>query len=438
MYKTLWVILLAILACKEEDIKPSILELYGIYDFKVEGVPSENIEPLGGHGVMVNLPANYKGGQKLKVSFRHSKKGSIDKAFNEDGWVNGSAIYEGNILNIKDMGVVVRPFKDVEILPTGKPYRLPLVGKETRLNFFVRNWGTDLSPADSVWLAQLIQKSTGTVISVTISSSIPAKEGAPTPVSVEIPRDMNVGEYKVMLFHRNKPLQLPDPLLMEYGPPEAGIDFWPQILLDTARIAGVWGYNLLPDHKYEMILSNDFFKPRRFLLTSKDTRHANVVVPPDVPNGNYVREILMDGKTLPLHNLINSDNLLIVQKEYAQPRLMSLTHISQLYYTDFGLAVFKPLTHFKRGQEILAITATPDARFWVGEKLILKNVDTHKEFILNSDEPNGFFPNIVFSSVYFLIPTECPPGRYAVTFSCSPDGVTTYYSERYHRIITIE
>ncbi|KQS31036.1 hypothetical protein [Dyadobacter sp. Leaf189] len=438
LFNLSWIILLVFLGCKEEDVQPAVLELYDIYDLEVEGVPRENLKTHPKQSFVIYLPPNYKGGQKLKISFRHSKKGKVDRSYNKDGWVNGSIVYEGNLIRIGSLQIAVIPYKPVEILPNGKPFRFPLVGKETLLNFYARNWGTDMEPTDIHQKASFINKASGQVTTTSSFSSIPAKEGDPTPVSIKIPIDMEAGEYKIVVYRRDQPVELPDPLIMEYGPPEAGMDFWPPVLLDTSRFAGIWGYNLLPEHKYEMILSNDFENPRKFLLTSKTSKYANTIIPPGFPTGNYEKRILIDGKELPLHNLINSDNLLIVQKEYAQPRLMSLTHISQLYYTDFGLAVFKPLTHFKRGQEILAITATPDAHHWKGEKLILKNVDTQKEFILKKAESNGFFPNIVFYSVYFLIPAECPPGRYAVTFSCSPDGVTTYHSERYHRIITIE
>ncbi|WP_439555494.1 hypothetical protein, partial [Dyadobacter sp.] len=204
-----WMLLAVLLGCKEEDVRPAVLELYDIYDLKVEGVPKENLTTHPKQSFVIYLPANYQGGQKLKISFRHSKKGKVDKSFNKDGWINGSIVYEGNIIGIGSLLIAVIPYKPAEILPNGKPYRFPLVGKETLLNFFARNWGTDLEPTDIHQHASFVNKASGKVITTSSFSSIPAKEGDPTPVSIKIPIDMDPGEYKIVIYRRDKPIELP-------------------------------------------------------------------------------------------------------------------------------------------------------------------------------------------------------------------------------------
>ncbi|KQS31035.1 hypothetical protein [Dyadobacter sp. Leaf189] len=434
-----WVLLTVLIGCKEEDIRPEILEQNGIYDFRLEGVPNENIRPWPGFGVSVYLPADYKGGNKIKVSFKRSKKGQVEHLTNEEGWVNGSVTYEGNLIRIKPVFITVVPYKPAEIIAKGAPYRFKLTGRSQQLNFLTRHWGSDFESFDSSGQVRLIHKISGTVEHTTMKATPPASEGDLTPVSIDIPAELAAGEYKVVVYRRGKEKVLPDPLILEIGDIVISDgNHWPHFVTDTNRVLTISGYNFVKEHKYELELNNDFRTAQILKLKVVSPWKLQTTIPDEVAKDNYSAKINIDGKNKPFSNMFKSDNIVVVESDYNQPQLMSLTDLSQRDSTEFGLNVFKPKTTFKKGQNLLAIIFSPNGIFHQGKKLILKDVTTGKVHELYHDHLTGVFSGYLLSHIYFPIPSDFPIGRYEVVHSSVPDGITRRYSERYHRIITIE
>lgn len=149
-------------------------------------------------------------------------------------------------------------------------------------------------------------------------------------------------------------------------------------------------------------------------------------------------EIYIDGELSKGTGIFGVDNLLTLQETLNLPRLYSLTDSSQKYLTDGkDLDFSRPITKFKRGQRIKAITLTPpEVTSWDYVKLTLTEVNTRKESLL--DNKGDYAGGLLFFRPLFLIPTDVPPGRYEVKYSLKNSEGKVVTSERYHRIITIE
>lgn len=449
-------ILLLLLGCEPESSNIPVLstsaklEEYGFFDFKVEGVSTANISILKDrlHSVLIRLPPDYKGGNKIKVSFRNWEKILADPSNSERGWKNGSIIYEGNRISIAanrytggpDIDLYVISYAPTEILSNDKPYIISLSSPDTLIKLRAKNWGTDWTPYDGDYRVQLIHKTSGIIIGSFADASLPEKEGEPTPVRILISRYMQLeeGVYKVVVFSNGKEVVAPDELIVQDSKPEMSRELGVRFVTDTNRTLTFWGRNFIENNTYELVLRNDFVKERKFTLSRNNSKMLTVVLPQEVLNGNYLDEILINGQPILRDNVLETDNITIVQNDARQTQLISLTDYSQKYTTSQGLVEFKPITKFKRGSELMAITHTPNALSRKDKKLYLKDITSDKEYILNHDYLKEFSPSVYSEYSFFPIPMDVPPGQYEVRVSTVPDGVTTYFSERYHRIIKIE
>ncbi|CAG5068987.1 hypothetical protein DYBT9623_01721 [Dyadobacter sp. CECT 9623] len=331
----------SLINCKESD-KPlplTHMEANGIFEFKVYGVPQENISTLAGGSIIIKLPADYQGGNKIKVSFKNWEKKLSEPWPVQMGWKNGSINYEGNEFAIPPMEVRVIPNKPLEILSNGKPYVFPISGMDLEMKIFVKYWGTKLGTDESDNQVRFSHNTSGKLILSQMKASPPDTENSATPVSITIPRYLEVGDYTVEFLRGGKAFKLSDVLTIEYGEPLMAQDYWPNIVTDSSRTVSFAGYNFLSNHTYELVLSNDFSESRRLKLSRHGTNILSVNIPENLIDGNYVKEILIDGRPTPLDNLIKAENIVIVQNSFMQPRLMSLTHMSQKYTTPNNLDV---------------------------------------------------------------------------------------------------
>ncbi len=437
-------ILFVLLGCKKEETPPTYLERNGLYEFRIEGVPQENIDTKQNGTIRVQLPADYQGGNRIKVFFRDWEKTLAKPQAIEDGWKGNEIIYEGRQvhlgdrwINLGDQIIEVIPAKPLEILTKGEPYLYTPSGAKNYVTLSVKNWGTigRATPSDSLPF-RLLDKKTGKVVHrEEVSLRPPAQDGAPTLVDVELPTFLDAGDYEFVLIRRGEAYVGPDVFRVIYGEPALAINGSALILNGDNRVANFYGQNFLPDHNYQLVLSNDFSPPQKFALIPKNPVTLTASLPVELPKGNYLTEIYIDGKLSNETGIFGIDNLLIVQDAPDLSRLYSLSDSSQSYTVN-RLGYLRPTATFKRGQRIIAITLTDNVNSWDYVKLILTEVNTRKEVILdNGGELAG---GLLFFRPLFKIPSDIPPGRYEVKYSTKNNEGKIVTSVRYHRAIMIE
>lgn len=440
-------ILFVLLGCKKEEEPPTYLERNGLYDFRVEGVPRENIDTRENGTIRVQLPADYQGGNRIKVFFRDWEKTLAKPQAIEDGWKGNEIVYEGRQvhlgdrwINLGDQIIEVIPAKPLEFLTQGKPHLYTPTGSGNYVTLSVKNWGTvgKASPNDSLPF-RLVDKKTGKEIyRAEVILRSPARDGEPTLVDVKFPLFLDAGDYQFVLRRRGEDYVGPDVFRVIYGAPVLGTNGIGALLVGDSRLAKFGGQNLLPGHDYQLVLSNDFAPPQKFALTPQNPVTLTSSLPKELPRGNYLTEIYIDGVLSQGTGIFGVDNLLILQETLYLPRLYSLTDSSQKYLIDSkDLDFSRPIATFKRGQRIKAITLTPpEVTSWDYAKLILTEVNSRKESLL--DNKGQYSGGLFFFRPLFKIPLDMPSGRYEVKYSLKNNEGKLVTSERYHRIITIE
>lgn len=426
--------------CKKKEESPIVFPQTGLNEFRVEGVPQANVKIEESGTIRVQLPADYKGGNRIKVFFRDWKETLAKPQSVQSGWKGNEIVFEGRTVRIEDQIIQVVPGKPLEFLPKGMVYEYTPYGSNNYVALPVKNWGSigKTSPDDSLSF-RLIDKKTGQVIYRSeVDIRQPAPDGDTTLVDVKIPMFPEAGDYQFVLRRRGQDYVGPDLFRVVYGQPTVDTQGGGGgLLLDGATsMAEIRGQNLLPGHDYQMVLSNDFGPPQKFVLTPKNPGTLTTQLPASLPEGNYLLEIYIDGKASKVTDTFGIDRIFTLQESPNLPRLLSLTDSSQEYTVNRLNFHFKSITNFKRAQSVLAITFPGNSLSWDFIKLNLTEIDTKKELVL--DNMGKAAGGILYFRPIFEIPLDTPPGRYEAKFSMKSNEGKVVSSARYHRIITIE
>jgi hypothetical protein len=130
-------LLTAAISCKR-DVEPAHvatpLEMQGLYNFKVAGVPDENIGIGTGSSVIVQLPQKFSGGNRVKLSFNlpagTRTEPDLSSGLEYEGkqlWVEVKNIADGST----NLGffLFVLPFEKMETIAQNKAIQLVLQGE---------------------------------------------------------------------------------------------------------------------------------------------------------------------------------------------------------------------------------------------------------------------------------------------------------------------
>ncbi len=175
--------------CRKKEEPLTYLEQNGLYEFRIEDVPQENIDTRENGKIRVQLPADYKGGSRIKVFFRDWQETLAKPQAIEDGWKGNEIVFEGRTVRIDDQIIQVVPGKPLEFLTRGAVYEYTPSGDNNHVALPVKNWGSiDKTSPDDTLSFQLVDKKTGEIIYKSEADiRQPAPDGDTTLVDVKLP-----------------------------------------------------------------------------------------------------------------------------------------------------------------------------------------------------------------------------------------------------------
>jgi hypothetical protein len=269
-----------------------------------------------------------------------------------------------------------------------------------------------------------------------ISAMIVSDDSAPGMIRIDIPKTTPADVFDVTIRWAGKVLDRPGLIKVKHGKPE--IDYVGGFFVAGSPLYTLSGFNLAPDHTYELQLENDFVSAVKIALVRKDFNTLVLNMPDNIKPGNYRAKIFIDSKeyqplSYPYPPYANF-NFMAAEK---QPLLRILSRPSLL---KSGVCYFYESTNILlKSENIVADIVYGYGSETTKVSLRIRNLETGQEYILPS---TGSRETVLcwgptFSQ--FPIPASVPQGRYEVYAIVGNDLKNPkQISEKLGQIVTIQ
>ncbi|WP_082213320.1 hypothetical protein [Dyadobacter psychrophilus] len=435
------IILLSLIAifvgCKESnELNPvSFIPVGGLEDFSVPGVGQKNIKITDGR-IVIHLPANYSAGDfikpVLKASNDYKPSPDISNGFSFEGksikFDLKSATYSPVSYEI-----YVIPANPIQAVDHDKDYEL-IVQEGLEIDIPLQIRGTAYTITDSgsvVDLPALILKNKSDQTSVRIPANMGIDASGENVLRVNFPWNMQVGEFEGTVEWGSKKAVLPDNFILKPGAIDVAAMPW--VDARSARYQ-VQGYNFLPGKRYEVIIENDFVKPRKLLLDRKDYSNLELNIPAGLPKGSYKASLLVDSKPVAVrtYKYLYYGNFHIREDE-TQPILGLISQRSKKAFLEATRTeYYAAATDISRNEPVMTYVQKFSSNNAV-PTLILRNITTKKEYSLTQMRDLTCIMDGAFCFNNFEISKEIPDGQYEAYVTMNNGGA----SEKYGQILNI-
>jgi len=341
-----FLLLLLLINCKRQErldpIPPVAAEPAlprGILDFKVVGVPKENIRfstfgsvngELTNRHVIISLPADYPYGDTIKIVAKIPKGYRIVDPFknelNPDGFSFAYHGAEVGFFAVDSLGghnqieLYVNPVKPIGVASAGKVRTYTIGGNDESPDIEVRNWGTYrmmIKKADGLdslvdGYAEFRNVKTGAMMIGLVGSAIPHL--GYDRMYVGVPTTITDGEYEITLVRHDRRAVVPYRMILKYGLPKVtGSNYFKGVFNHEDNAISYTGFNLL-DHIYEIELSSFFFPKKRFPLIPINHLLIATKLPMELAPGTYKAILYLNGKALSDKNPLTGQSLVFIRK----------------------------------------------------------------------------------------------------------------------------
>jgi hypothetical protein len=435
----LFSLIAVLVGCKESnELNPvSFIPVGGLENFSVPGIDQKNIRITDGR-IVIQLPANYSAGDfikpVLKASNDYKPSPDISNGFSFEG-KSVKFDLKSPTYSPVSYEIYVIPANPIIAVDNDKNYELT-IQEGLQLDIPLQIRGTAYTITDSgsvVDLPTLILKDKlGQTSSVNIPANMGTNALGENVLRVNFPWNIQVGEFEGTVVWGSKRAVLPDNFIFKPGAINVAAMPWVDARSDKYHVQG---YNFLPGKQYEVVIENDFVKPRKLLLTRKDYSNLEMRIPSGLPNGSYKASLLVDSKpvTIRTHNFLYYANFHIREDE-AQPILGLISQRShKTYFEATGAEYYAAATDILRSEPIMtyvqkfsSINAIPTLK--------LKSIATNKEYSLTQANELTCIMDGGFCFNNFIISKEIPNGQYEAYVTMNNGGL----SEKYAQVLNIK
>lgn len=437
-------IFLTLLSCKKDksDPEPANQDAsFAFREFKVEGVSQENISFVD-RIIFIRLPLDYAHGKIILPSIK------MNKGFNLETDISKGIRYEstGFFLDVssekygdQSFGICVIPAVPLDVKGDTAQYEVTIT-RDTHIEIPMENIGSIPFVDEYGYLhysptVSMKSKRSGDVVEI-MSAYFVSDGSASDKIKIDIPKTSPADVFDVTIRWAGKVLDRPGLIKVKHGKPE--IDQVGGFFVAGSPLYTVSGFNLAPEHTYELQLENDFVSAVKIALVRKDFNTLVLNMPDNIKPGNYRAKIFIDSKeyqplSYPYPPYANF-NFMAAEK---QPFLRILSRPSLL---KGGVCYFYESTNILlKSENIVADIVYGYANETTTVSLRIRNLETGQEYILPS---TGSRETVLcwgptFSQ--FPIPTSVPEGRYEVYAIVGNDLKNPKQtSEKLGQIVTIQ
>ncbi|MEO6286703.1 MAG: hypothetical protein ABIN80_25170 [Dyadobacter sp.] len=438
-------IFLTFFSCKKNksaDPQPTIQDAsFAFQEFKVEGVSQENISFVD-RIIFVRLPLDYAHGKIILPSVK------MNKGFNLETDISKGIRYESKDFSLhvssekygdQSFGICVIPAVPLDVEGDTAQYEVTIT-RDTRVQIPMENIGSvpfvdELGNFHYFPTVSMKSKRSGEVFEI-VSAMFTSDGSASDKIWIDIPKTTPADVFDVTIKWAGKVLDRPGLIKVKHGKPE--IDQVGGLFVAGSPLYTISGFNLDPDHTYELQLENDFVSAVKIALVRKDFNTLVLNMPDNIKPGNYNAKIFIDSKeyqplSYPYPPYANF-NFMTAEK---QPFLRILSRPSLL---KTGVCYFYESTNvLHKSENIVADIPYGYANETTTVSLRIRNLGTGQEYILPS---TGSRETVLcwgptFSQ--FPIPASVPKGSYevyAIVGNDLKDPKQT--SEKLGQIVTIQ
>lgn len=439
-----FIFLIVFLGCKKDKDNPRPANQdasFAFQEFKVQGVSQENISFVD-RIIFIRLPLDYAHGKIILPSIK------MNKGFNLETDISKGIRYESNGFSLavssekygnQSFAICVIPAVPLNVEGDTAQYEVTIT-YDTHIQIPMENIGSvpyidEKGGFHYFPTVSMKSKQSGEVFEI-MSATFTSDGSASDKIRIDIPKTIPADVFDVTIKWAGKVLDRPGLIKVKRGKPE--IDRVGGFFVAGSPLYTISGFNLDPNHTYELQLENDFVSAVKIALVRKDFNTLVLNMPENIEPGNYRAKIFIDSKeyqplSYPYPPYANF-NFMAGEK---QPLLRILSRPSLL---KSGVCYFYESTNvLHKNENIVADIPYRYDSEATTVSLRLRNLGTGQEYILPSTGSRETV--LCFGPTFsqFPIPASVPKGKYEVYAIVGDDlKDPKQTSEKLGQIVTIQ